>query len=166
MSDTKMLTHDQHEALLESAVQKASEDAASAARKDADAEVLALNEQLATAQAEIAELQAKVEAFTNAEAEREEAERVEALADERVELVKEVASFTDEQVAKRRLEWAKMDEAAFAALVEDYKTIAAPPSDKKETKKVTTTFDGTRETASEDEGFIVTKLFAGQSAVN
>lgn len=169
MSD-KMLTHEQHEALMESAVQKAVDEASLEARAEADAEVLSLNEKLATAEQQVADLEAKIGELEGVINAAEEAKRLDELADERVELVKAAASFSDEQIANRRERWAKMTEEEFNAALDDYRDIAkasvsSPEGEEK--KEVKTSFDGTRETASEDgDGYVVSAIFKGLSSVD
>ena len=140
------LTQEQHLSLLETAVS----DAVAAAKAEADAEILRLNEQLeeastalASANEEIATLKATIE-------ERDEAERLEALANERVQKVAEVASFSEEQVEARRMDWAEMSEEAFGKYVEDLGAVAKAVEAKSDDLP-DTDFDGTRETAGEDD---------------
>jgi len=168
--DQKIFTQEQHEQLLASAVEKASVEA----RATADAEVLSLNEQLEAAtkakddaERALADLEAKI-------AERDEADRLAALIGERVDAVKAVADFSDEQIEKRKESWSKMDEDAFAVYLEDLQAVAEISAKAHEegegegTPK--TKFDGTRTTAGKDEeedvlrGFFSTDLtFAAQS---
>jgi TolA-binding protein len=156
------ITQEQHEALLEAAVEKAKSELSS----DHDAEVLSLNEQLSTAQSEIESLNARISEFETQEAERDEQARLEALADERAELVRAAeVNFSDEQIEARKLQWAKKDEEEFAALLEDYKEVAkaaAPesPGGGAPKSKVLT---GTRETAGDDTTPNALEAFFGAS---
>lgn len=138
-------TQDQAESLVKSAV-----DAAVAeAKKEADAELLQLNEQVEELNKALAEREETIAGFEAEKAAREEAERLEEISAVRVEQVKAVASFSDEQVAARKDRWAKMGEEEFASLLADYKEIAsATPGKEKEAKK--TSFDGTRQTAGDN----------------
>jgi vacuolar-type H+-ATPase subunit I/STV1 len=138
------LTQEQHQQLLESAVEKVKAEAVAAA----DADVLHLNEQLAEAKSALAEKDEEIASLKATISEREEAERLEALANERVEQVKAVASFNDEQIATRREAWAKMDEGEFGAYLEDIKAVAAVKVTTDD-KAPITAFDGTRETAGD-----------------
>lgn len=141
--EQKIFTQELHEQLLESAVEKALNEA----QKASDAEILRLNERVEAAEKELIDRDATIEELTSKIAEREEQDRLEALADERVELVKAVANFSDDQVAERRLAWAKMTEEAFGAYLEDIRVVAKSPKDEEEVPP--TEFDGTRETAGE-----------------
>lgn len=160
-----IFSQEQHEKLVAAAVEKATEEF----RKESDEEVLRLNEQLkqaeesATAKDEkISELEAQIAA-------REEQDRLEELADERAEQVKAVATFSDEQIEARKMSWAKKDEEEFNALLEDYKEIAKASSGSEEGEEPPTsdTFDGTRETAGEqNEGTALASFFeTGLAAV-
>lgn len=140
-----IFTQEQHESLLESAVQKAVEDAT----KAVDAELLKLNERVEAAEkeiaerdAQIAERDAKISELQAKIDEREEADRLAAVADERAKLVLAEVKFTDEQVEARKMAWAKMDDESFTAYVDDLKAISKPSE-----KVPPTKFDGTREVA-------------------
>ncbi len=136
-------TQEQHEQLLASAVEKALSEAQSAT----DAEILRLNERLEAAEGELAERTEKVEELSSIISEREEQDRLEALADERVELVQAAANFSDEQIEARKLAWAKMSEEDFNSYLEDIRAVAKTPKDEKKVPE--TEFDGTRETAGD-----------------
>lgn len=143
------ITQEQHEALLEAAVEKAKSELSS----NHDAEVLSLNEQLSTAKDEIESLKARISEFETQEAEREEEARLNALADERAELVRAAeVNFSDEQIEARKLQWAKKDEEEFAALLEDYKEVAkaAVPESNGGGAPKSKVLTGTRETAGDD----------------
>jgi hypothetical protein len=144
VSTDNMLTQEQHEQLLASAVEKAT----TAAAATVDAEVLSLNEQLDEAKSALAAKDEEIETLKSSIDERAEEDRLEALAAERVAQVKEVASFSDEQVESRRAAWAKMDEDDFVAYVEDIKAVAAVKSDDDDGAPKTG-LDGTRETAGD-----------------
>lgn len=152
------ITQEAHEALLESAVAKAKAETNDAVRAEVDAEVLALNGELATANEKIESLEAELATLRKDIEDREEAARIEALAVERVELVKAVASFSDEQIEKRRNDWASMSEDSFGSYIEDLRAVASKPKDNKGGEKKHE-IDGTRETASE-EGYAVSGIFA------
>jgi hypothetical protein len=139
-----MLTQEQHEQLLASAVEKATTEAAATV----DAEVLSLNEQLDEAKSALAAKDEEIATLKSSIDERAEEDRLEALATERVAQVKEVASFSDEQIVSRRAAWAKMDEGDFGAYLEDIKAVAAVKSDDGDAPK--TDLDGTRATAADD----------------
>ena len=140
-----IFTQEQHEQLLASAV----EDASKAAVATADAEILTLNEQLEAANAQLVEKDtAIVELETNI-SDRDEQVRLAKLAGERVAAVKAVANFTDEQIEERNESWAKMDDEAFAAYLEDIQTVAKAAAAKSD-ELPKTKFDGTRQTAGED----------------
>lgn len=157
VSDNANFTQEQHEALLKSAVEKASEEA----KASLDADILGLNEQLAQAQGaiaakdeEISELNSQIEA-------RAEEDRLAKLADERAELVRAAKiNFTDEQIEDRKMSWAKKDEEEFASLLEDYAAVATAKVDEDD-KPPKSNFDGTRETAGDDTGPNVLSAFFG-----
>jgi hypothetical protein len=143
------LTQEQHEQLLASAVAKAEEAVKTATRAEVDAEVLQLNESLEEAKTALAAKDEEITDLKATIADGEEAERLEAVAVERVGQVKAVASFSEEQIAARREAWAKMDEDEFGAYLEDIKAVAVKPA--KEKTAPPTVLDTTRATAG-DEG--------------
>lgn len=157
VTDEQKFTQEQHEQLLESAVEKALNEAQVAS----DAEILRLNERVEAAEKESADRDAKIEELSSVIADREEQDRLEALADERVELVKAAANFSDEQISGRRLAWAKMAEEDFDAYLGDIRAAAKAPEG--EEKVPETEFDGTRETAGEQgtEGDAIKAFFEG-----
>lgn len=152
------ITQEQHEALLDTAVEKAKTEV----RTSVDAEILSLNEQLAQAKEDIeskdetiAELQARIDA-------REESDRLSALAEERVELIRAAdVNFSDEQIEARKESWASMAEEDFTALLEDYKAVATAKVQSNEEKPPKSSFSGTRETAGESTGPKALREFFG-----
>lgn len=154
------ITQEQHEALVETAVEKAKGELQGAH----DAEVLTLNEQLEEAtkaseekDARIAELEAQI-------AERDEKDRLNELADERAELVRAAnVNFSDEQIEQRKMSWAKKDEEEFEALLEDYKAVAKAKVDGGDGKPPKLPLDGTRETAGDDTSPNALKEFFGSN---
>lgn len=159
--DNTIFTQEQHELLLASAVERAS----TAARAEADAEVITLNEQLTAATQTITERDATIEALRASIAEREEKDRLDALAEERAAQVKEVANFSDEQVSKRMADWAKMSDETFSVYLEDIREAASAKGDKD--KAGDTKFDGTRESAgiTGSEKSVIKDFFADASVV-
>jgi len=162
-SDVK-LTQEQHEQLLSAAVERAEAEA----RAKADADVLSLNEQVEALTKERDELNDKLSELQRVIADSEEADRLSKLGDERAAAVKAVASFTDEQLEERKESWAKQDEEAFNAYLEDIQEVAkaaakASNGDKGAPK---TSFDGTRATAGEEgtEASVIAKFFSVSSA--
>ena len=153
--EQKIFTQEQHEQLLASAVEKATVEATASA----DGEVLRLNERLEAAEKELADRDAKIEEFTSTIAEREEQDRLEALAEERVKLVQAAANFSDEQIQERRVHWAKMDEETFTGYLTDIKVASAAPKETVELPE--TEFEGTRETAGKEgtEGSVIKQFF-------
>ena len=144
----KLYTQEQLDALVASAVEKASADVSA----ESDTEILNLNERLEEAEKALAERDAKIADLEASIAERDEAERLASVAAERAELVKESVNFTDEQIEARKAAWAKMGDEDFASYLEDLKTARTAASKSKEdTKPVESAFDGTREVASEDQ---------------
>jgi hypothetical protein len=138
------LTQETHEILVASAVEKALNEV----QTELDAEILRLNERLVAAESELAERDEKIEELSSAISDREEQDRLEALAIERVKLVKAAANFSDEQIENRKVAWAKMSEEDFTTYLEDIRAVAKAPEDTKE-EVPETEFDGTRETAGE-----------------
>lgn len=141
-----VFTKEQHEQLLVSAIEEASKDAVATA----DAEILTLNEQLEAANAALTEKDTQIVDLETNISDRDEKVRLDALAGERVAAVKAVANFTDEQIEERKESWAKMDDEAFAAYLEDIQTVAKAAAEKKSDQLPKTKFDGTRQTAGED----------------
>lgn len=140
------LTQEQHLSLLESAVS----DAVTTAKTEVDAEILHLNELLEEAKATIATQVDEIASHVAASEARNEAERLEALANERVLKVAEVASFSDDQIKSRRSDWAEMSEEAFGKYVVDLSTAAKAALETGDDDKLPKTeFDGTRETAGD-----------------
>ena len=127
--EQKIFTQEVHEQLLASAVEKALNEAQTAS----DAEILRLNERVEASEKELADRDAKIEELSSTIAERDEHDRLEALADERVELVRAAANFSAEQIEQRRLHWAKMTEEDFGAYLDDIRAVAtsAPKDEEK-----------------------------------
>lgn len=154
------ITQEQHEALLETAVEKAKTEVQS----KVDAEILDLNEQLEQANETITLKDAKIEELEAQIKERAEKDRLAELAEERAELVRAAeVNFSDEQIEARKESWAAKSEEDFNALLEDYKAVAkakvvgeggeTPPSDG---------LNGTRETAGDQTGAKAVKAFLGE----
>lgn len=138
----EIYTQEQHEQLLESAVQKAVSDAT----KATDGEILHLNERIEASEKELEDRDALIADLRSQIADRETQDRLEALASERVELVQAEVNFSEEQVEARRVAWAEMEEDEFDAYLADLKVISASKKDdEEETPK--TAFDGTRQVA-------------------
>lgn len=142
----KLYNQEQLDALVASSVEKATTEL----RASVDAETLALNERLENAEKALAERDAKIADLEAVIAEREEQDRLNTLADERARLVKAAVNFDDEQIASRKLFWAKMPDEAFASYLEDMKAVRSSASDKKDDIPESE-FDGTREVAAENE---------------
>jgi hypothetical protein len=162
VADEKLLSQEQHDTLLKAAVEKASHEVTA----ERDAEIIALNEKLASAEATITEKDEVIQSFKDADAAREEAKRLDALAVERVDQVKEVANFSDEQIASRKAAWAKMSVEDFDSLLEDFKAVSTAAKGSSE-KPPKTNFDGTRETAGTKgtEKWAVSELFTTDAFV-
>ena len=139
-----IFTQDHHDTIVAAAVEKALNEV----QTTSDAEILRLNERLEAAESELAARDEKIEELSSIISEREEHDRLEALAIERVELVKAAAKFSDEQIANRKVAWAKMSEEDFTAYLEDIRVVAKAPEGKE--KVPDTKFEGTRETAGEE----------------
>lgn len=146
--DQAIFSGEQHEQLVATAVEKAKADA----RVELDAEILSLNEKLATASAALDEKDVQIAELQKSIADRDEAARLEALAAERVDAVQAVVKFSDEQVEKRKESWANLSEEAFAAYLEDLSSVAAESAKASHEggELPKTKFDGTRTTAGAD----------------
>lgn len=155
----KIFTQEQLDQLVASAVDKA----VSEARKTADGEILTLNARLEDAATALKESEVKVTELSTKISEREEADRLAAVAAERAKQVAAVANFSQEQIEARQDGWAKMDEAAFNAYLEDVQLVA---KSSKEKKPATTKFDGTRETAGDETEKSVIDSFFNTSALS
>jgi len=151
VTDEAIFTTEQHEQLLSAAVENAKGEATA----EADAEVLRLNEQLKQAEGKAEAAETKVAGLETSISDRDEAERLDTLADVRAELVKKAVNFSDEQIEARKESWAKKDDEEFEALVEDYKAAAEAATAKsgnKDEGKPKSKFDGIRQTAGDDTG--------------
>jgi len=146
VTDQAIFNEEQHEQLLASAVEKALEEASALT----DKEILRLNEQLEEAEKALTEKDTELASLQSTITDREESDRLEALADERVELVQAVANFSDEQVDARKASWAKMDEDAFSGYVADIKVAVAAVETPDSEDAPKSSFDGTRVTAGEE----------------
>ncbi len=146
VTEQAIFTEEQHQQLLTSAVEEASK----AAVATADAEILTLNEQLDAAKAQLVEKETQVTELETKISDRDEQDRLNKLAGERVAAVKAVANFTDEQIEDRQESWSKMSEEDFAAYLEDIQAVAKAAVEKKTDDPPKTKFDGTRDTAGDD----------------
>lgn len=140
-----IFTQEQHEQLLAAAVEKAQQSATT----DADAEILALNEKLQAAENDLKSRDEEITQLKGEISSRDEKDRLDKLAGERVEKVKEVANFSEEQLDARKEKWAKMEDEDFEALLEDYKAVSVPVEQSGEKKREKSSFNATRETAGE-----------------
>lgn len=161
--NAKVYDQESVDALLESARSKAAEEARSQSETElaeAQTALKAKEEELEAANAKIEELEGQIE-------ERDEKERLDALADERAEKVAEVTEFSEEQISERKEGWAKMSEEDFDALLGDFKAVTESASanggGKNEQKPPKSKIDGTRETAGSHgtDTESVKKFFAG-----
>ncbi len=158
-NDLAIFTQEQHEQLLATAVEKASNEA----KAEVDAEVLSLNEQLKVVTKAAEESAETITKLEKAVADRDEAERLAVLEGERVVAVKAVVKFSDKQIEKRKESWSKMDDDDFEAYLEDIKAIAAVKPDDDPKKP---TFDMTRTTAGADvDGAAVSAFFQSDLTV-
>ncbi len=157
VTEQAIFTEEQHQQLLTSAVEEASKVAVATA----DAEILTLNEQLETAKAALVEKETLVTELETKVSDRDEQDRLDKLAGERVAAVKAVANFTDEQIEERQESWAKMSEEAFEAYLADIQVVAKAAVESKDDGKPKTKFDGTRATAGADgtEASALTEFF-------
>ena len=146
VTDQAIFNEEQHEQLLASAVEKALEQASALT----DKEILRLNEQLEEAEKALTEKDVELATLQSTITDREEDDRLEALASERVELVQAVANFSDEQIDVRKASWAKMEPESFEGYLDDLKTAVAAAEKPKEEEAPKSSFDGTRVTAGEE----------------
>lgn len=148
VTDQAIFNEEQHEQLLASAVEKALEEASALT----DKEILRLNTQLEEAEKALAEKDIEIADLGSTITDREESDRLEALASERVEMVQAVANFSDEQIDARKASWAKMDDGVFEDYLGDIKTALAAAADEKPEGEgpPKSSFDGTRVTAGEE----------------
>jgi hypothetical protein len=151
-----IFTQEQHEQLLATAVERAKVEATATA----DAEVLSLNEQLDAATTVAEDAARTIAELETAADDRDEAERLAVIEGERVEAVKAVAEFSDEQVETRKEAWTNMSEDDFEAYLDDLRAVAkaAPAAE----KVPDSSFDGTRATAGADgtEDFVISDFFS------
>lgn len=135
------------DALLADARTKAADDA----RAEADTQLAELQATLAERDTALAAVQAEVENLKTEIAEREEAERLATLAEERAAKVADVTAFSEEQIEERKETWAGMTEEAFEATLADLKAVteSAKAHGNGNNKLPKTTVNGTRETAGE-----------------
>jgi hypothetical protein len=129
--------------------QKAADEKVAAIEADLDAAKIAqaaAEEQLAAAQKSLTDTISYLESEKEA---AEAAEAAESKKAERVEAVKEAASFDDEYLEANADRWSKMDEELFTATLEEYKVLSVKAGKKIESKIPTTT---KLETASEQHG--------------
>jgi hypothetical protein len=154
-----IFTQEQHEQLLATAV----ENAKSEATASADAEVLSLNEKLEAASTVAEDAARTIAELETAATDRDEAERLAVLEGERVEAVKAVVEFSDEQVETRKEAWTEMSEENFEAYLEDLQFSAKATAKE---KLPTSSFDGTRVTADAEgsEEFVINGFFSSDLA--
>lgn len=126
------------------------------AKAQFEAQVSDLQAQLDTAvleaQAAKDEKDAVLTYFDQLKAEEEEASRIAALREERIEKVKEVASFPDDYIAARADAWAALDEEAFEAALADWKAIASKAGVTPEVVPTTTAMTASRDTTNQPQG--------------
>ena len=120
-----------------------------------DKELVQVRAELEQAQETITTRDAEIVTLNTDITDRDEASRLAELGDERVALVTEVASFTDEELAQRKSRWASMSDEDFTETLADFKAIseAASVSDDSDDDDddPETALDITREIASEDD---------------
>lgn len=143
------LKYDQEtlDALVESALSKAAQEAA----LESDTKVAELQAQLEEKSEALVAAEAKVTELEGQIAEEVEKARLADVAVERASQVAEVTAFTEQQIEERQTAWAEMSEEAFAAMLEDFKSVTenARAQDDGDGKKKTpaSKLSGTRETA-------------------
>lgn len=148
----KLYDQEQVDSLVTAAVDKT----VSEGKADFDKELASVRAELAQATEESDKAKAELVSLREDIDEKEEAERLALLADERAASVKEVTSFTDDELAERKERWSLMSEDEFALTLTDFKAIAtaATESSTKKVEKKTapsSKLSGAREKASEDE---------------
>src|SRR6056300_439419 len=120
MADEKLYDQAQLDSLVSAAVEKT----VGEIKEAHDKEIVAVRAELAQAQEELEKAAEANETLRAEAAEKEETERLRMLADERAARVKEVASFTDEEIDERKARWAAMNEEDFEKTLEDFSAIA------------------------------------------
>lgn len=148
----KLYDQEQVDSLVTAAVDKT----VSEGKADFDKELASVRAELTQATEESDKAKAELVSLREDIDEKEEAERLALLADERAASVKEVTSFTDDELAERKERWSLMSEDEFALTLTDFKAIAtaATESSTKKVEKKTapsSKLSGAREKASEDE---------------
>ena len=121
-----------------------------------DKELVQVRAELEQAQETITTRDAEIVTLNTDITDRDEASRLAELGDERVALVTEVASFTDEELAQRKSRWASMSDEDFTETLADFKAISeaasvSDDSDDDDDGDPETALDITRELASEDD---------------
>lgn len=121
-----------------------------------DKELVQVRAELEQAQETITTRDAEIVTLNTDITDRDEASRLAELGDERVALVTEVASFTDEELAQRKSRWASMSDEDFTETLADFKAISeaasvSDDSDDDDDGDPETALDITREIASEDD---------------
>lgn len=150
VAEDKIFTQEQHEQLVATAV----EHAISEATSKMDAEVLRLSEQVEALEKSSTEKDEEIATLKASIEERDEQDRLAKVGAERRDLVKAKANFTDEQLDERVEQWAKMDDDAFKAYLEDIEAVAKATKTDKTPDSV---FEGLRDTASEGDELAVLK---------
>ncbi len=157
--EDKIFSQEQLDTLIASAVESANAKFVT----ENEETLLTLRTELEDSQAATVKALEEVKAGKDLIAERDETARLKTLGEDRVKKVKEVASFTDEELEARRERYAKMSDEEFDLQLADYKAIieAASASGTGDAKKLKTSFSGNRETAGEEgeEKSVLAKFF-------
>ena len=161
-AEEKLYDQKQVDSLVSAAVEKA----VGEAKADLDKELVTVRTELEQATESIETKDGEIETLKTNITDRDEAKRLDALGDDRVASVKEIASFSDDELSERKERWAAMSDEEFASTLEDFKAIVETASkssddDDKKTKTPDTKFDGTRETASNKDKVAPVKSFLG-----
>lgn len=161
-ADEKLYDQKQVDSLVSAAVEKA----VGEVKSELDNELVTVRAELEQATESIEAKDGEIATLKKNIADRDEAARLDSLGNDRVAQVKEVASFSDDELSERKERWAAMSDEEFASTLEDFKAIvetASKSSDDndKNTKTPDTKFEGTRETASEKKDKTTVKSFFG-----
>ena len=121
-----------------------------------DKELASVRAELAQATEESEKASAELVSLRETIAEKDEAVRLTILADERAARVKEVASFTDDELEQRKDRWSLMTEDEFGLTLKDFEAIATAATTKssKDDKKTApvSKFEQARDKASDSDG--------------
>lgn len=127
----KLYDQEQVDSLVAAAVEKS----VAGEKADFDKELASVRVELSQATENFDKANADLEALRKDVDEKVEADRLDVLADERAARVKEVASFTDDELEQRKERWANMSEDEFNETLADFDAIATAAAAKQSSNK-------------------------------